>query len=158
MSDEFNAADFESFMAEACESIAAGLETARRALVERGLSDAEAAEAIRAFPTDPYISAIARRAFRAFGGAVPPRRREMTAHASLADAMLDLHAQIVERFGDHPDTLEDLEIKTLPCPQEGSGNRGTMLVAYPRTGIGADNSNLLCAYFGPAFQPAGDAP
>lgn len=143
--------DFESFMAEYCEAVAAGLETARRALVEQGLSEAEAADAIAAFPVDAHVAAMARRAFRAFGG--QPPRREIIAHGSLADAMLDLHAQIVERWGDHPDTLEDLEIRTLPCPNEAGGRPGTVLAAYPRTGINADHSNLLVAYFGDAPQP-----
>lgn len=143
MSDQFDAAGFETFMAEVSEAVAAGLETARLGLIERGLSEADAVAAIRAFPVDPYIAGIANRAFRAMGGR---RRATITAHSSLADAMLDLHCQIVARFGDHPDTLEDLEIRTMPCPDQRGGPDGTALVAHPRAGINADGSNLLVAY------------
>lgn len=70
--------------------------------------------------------------------------RKILAHDSLADAQLDLSRQFVALFGNHPEVLDDLFVKAKPC------GRGTVLVAWPRTGIDKECSNLAVAYFGPA--------
>jgi hypothetical protein len=74
----------------------------------------------------------------------------ITNHDTLADAILDLHRQIVARYGCLAEVLDDLEIKTLPCPDERGGPTGTVIAAYPRTGITDDN--VLVAYFCAAPQ------
>ena len=76
----------------------------------------------------------------------------IVAHETLADAMLDLHSQILERYGNIAELLDDLTIQTLPCPDARGGPTGAVIAAYPKTG--ATNDNVLAAYYCTADQRA----
>ncbi len=66
---------------------------------------------------------------------------------SYTAACLRLHEGIVARYGAHPDVLDCLTIKPLPCPHKGGGGTGHAVVVHP-TRQGATSRNVICAYWG----------
>jgi hypothetical protein len=64
-----------------------------------------------------------------------------------ARACSSLHDSIAERYGSHPDVLDGLHIRSLPCPHLTSERKGTALIAWPK-GQGITASNVLLSYYG----------
>ncbi len=58
-----------------------------------------------------------------------------------------LQRRIVERFGDHPDVLDELEIQIVPCSHKGGIGKGNAIVAWP-IGQRITEENSAVAYWG----------